>query len=116
MEKVNEKWIEKLPETFNGKGEVKGYSFRKIKENEACYLYETSSNNKRSHYEVIEKRLTPVCLDFDNKVYSTTEFKERKPKAKDFGVWAWTFSNIKTAITKMQLVEESMMSKKNEEK
>lgn len=96
-----EKNLEKLPDNFYGKGEVKGFQFEKVWENSKYYIFEVHPvPNENAHYELIERKETPVCIDFDNKVYSQTDFKERFPKAKDFGIWAWTFSTLDKAKSK----------------
>lgn len=92
------KSVEKLPEEFYGKGEVRGFHFKKVWENNDYYIFEVHpAPNKNKHYELIERKETPVCLDFENKVYSETNFKERFPKAKDFGYWAWSYPTFEKA-------------------
>jgi hypothetical protein len=49
---------------------------------------------------VFEVKTTPICLDFANRVYSEDEVKVVYPKAKDFGVWAWSFNSLESAIKK----------------
>jgi hypothetical protein len=89
--------IKKLPENFEGKGEVKGFEFRQVKRSEKTLLYEVYSANFK-HFEVFAIKTTPVCLDFENRVYSETDFKEIYPKSKDFGSWAFTTRKLLRAV------------------
>lgn len=93
--------IEKLPAMFDGKGEVNGCIFSKVFESENGYVYQVK-NGLRIHYECFKKKLVPVCIDFEKRIYSETEFKEVYPKSKDFGTWAWTKIEINSAIKKLQ--------------
>lgn len=90
--------VKELPDEFYGKGEVRGFHFTKVVEHEDYYIFKVNPvPNEKAHYELIERIPTPICLDFENKVYSETKCKERFPKAKDFGVWAWTYSTFNAA-------------------
>jgi len=89
-----------LENEFIGKGEVKGFRFRKIASTQHANLYEVDSGVSNVHYEVFMRKLVPVCIDFENRLYSKTEQKEVYPKSKDFGVWAWTYNNILKAEQK----------------
>ena len=90
--------IHKLEHSFDGKGEMKGYRFECVGERPSGYLYKVSGENGDKHYEVFVKKSVPVCLDFENRVYSETEFKETYPKSKDFGVWAWNVQTYKRGM------------------
>jgi hypothetical protein len=92
--------IEKLPNSFEGKGEVKGYSFEKVFENEIGYVYQVKEGN-HIHYESFKKKIVPICIDFEKRIYSETDFKEVYPKKNDFGTWAWTKMEINSAISKL---------------
>jgi len=82
--------MKELEKQFTGKGEVKPFEFLQNRVHTTAYLYEVFENGVISHYEVFKRKITPVCIDFENRIYSETEFKEVYPKSKDFGVWAWT--------------------------
>jgi len=91
--------IEELPNKFHGKGEVKGFRFTKVWTAEDFYIFKVNPMpNEHCHYELVERKLTPVCLNFEKRLYSDTQFKERFPKAKDFGVWAWNYSTLEKAL------------------
>ena len=96
--------MDKLQDTFIGSGEVKGFLFKKIFENEHAYIYSVEFENN-NHFEVFEKRTVPLCIDFEKRIYSTTNFKEAYPKANDFGIWAWTFKYYENALIKAKEID-----------
>jgi hypothetical protein len=85
----------KLDCVIEGKGEVKGFVFTKQYENEKGYVYKVDNGK---HFEVFFKKEVPVCIDFEKRIYSETEKKEVYPKAKDFGIWAWTVESLEKGI------------------
>lgn len=89
----------KLEKEFYGKGEVKDINFRQLSETNNAYLYQ-AYNEGNIYYEVFKKKTTALCIDFEKRIFSETEFKEMYPKSNDFGVWAWTISDLKTAVDK----------------
>jgi len=101
IEKVN-----LLPDEFLGKGEVKYFKFQKIITGYSNFMYKVEILDKSIHYEVFKRKLTPLCIDFENRVYSDKEFKEVYPKSKDFGIWAWTFNTKELAIEKLKSLEK----------
>ncbi len=93
--------IRKLEDSFTGIGEVKGFEFTKVAETDIGYVYCVRTSDKTKHYEVFKKRKTPICIDFENKIYSETEFKEVYPKSKQFGVSAWSVKSYETALERL---------------
>jgi hypothetical protein len=93
--------IEELPELFIGTGEVKGFKFSQVKKHESVYIYQVDVEGK-FHFEVFERKLSQKCIDFKNRVYSETESKEIYPKAKNFGIWAWTYPTYQQALGKFR--------------
>jgi len=93
--------INKLELEFNGTGEVSEFKFIQIKSNEYSKIYKVFNEFGDSWYEVFETKVVPLCLDFENRIYSETEFKEAYPKSRDFGIWAYTTkdANRATAIS-----------------
>lgn len=86
-----------LPEKeFTGIGEVRGFEFLRLKESDKGFLYQVTSNGN-IHYEIFKAKKSPLCIDFEKKIFSDTHFKYRYPKAKDFGHWAWTKKSIDEA-------------------
>ena len=90
--------IHKLEDSFMGIGEVKGFEFTKVAETDIGYVYCVRTSDKSNHYEVFKKRKTPICIDFENKIYSETDFKEVYPNSKQFGISAWSVKNYETAL------------------
>ena len=87
-----------IPDTFTGEGEVKGFTFTRVSSTQELDIFEVlADGSTRPHYEVIVKKFSPVCVDFENRIYSETEFKQVYPKAKDFGVFGWSFRDLQTA-------------------
>ena len=93
--------IEKLPQSFEGVGEVKGYTFKQVAESDIGYVYEVWSEDTNSHYEVFKKSIVAKCIDFKKKIYSETEFKETYPKSNQFGISAWTITHLQVAVDKL---------------
>ena len=96
---------EYLPITFEGIGEAKGSLFTKIYTDEQHYIYQRKVG-KISYFEVFERKSSPICLDFANRVYSDTHFKEIYPKSEEFGKSAWCCRNIGKARDFMTQSEE----------
>lgn len=94
MEKNFNMNIDKLERSFIGKGEVKGARFNQKLETDKGYIYKV--NDK--YYEVFEKKLVGLCIDFENKIYSETDFKEQYPKSRHFGKWAWTVGSFEKGV------------------
>ena len=84
--------IRQLEKTFIGTGEVKDYIFNQIESSEAGYIYHVKTESSE-HFEVIRIKLSPVCIDFENRIYSEEDFKETYPKSNHFGDWAWCTNN-----------------------
>ena len=102
--------LTKLPKEFLGKGEVSGFSFTQLQESEDSYLYKVVTEEGSIHYEIFEKSITPICIDFQNRIYSETEFKESYPKSNKFGISAKTTSNYERAL---EIFEKDLL-KENE--
>ena len=92
--------ITKLKDKIEGSGEVSGFIFTKEFENDKGYVFKSSSDGFY-HYEAFLRKSVPICIDFKNRVYSEVDFRELYPKAKDFGVWAWTVKILERGIEKL---------------
>jgi len=92
---------ELLEKEFTGGGEVKEFKFRQIGSSELAYCYEVKLFDVPHHYEVFLKKNSPVCIDFEKRLYSETEFKESYPKANSFGITAWSFMDKQEAREKL---------------
>jgi hypothetical protein len=98
--------IKELEKEFIGTSETKDFKFIQNAFSEHGFLYEVWVEGKLSHYEVFTKKLVPICIDFERHIYSETEFKETYPKSKDFGVWAWTYSQYKDALKQFNRLDQ----------
>jgi hypothetical protein len=87
-----------LEETLEGIGETKGFVFTRVDRSNSAYLYKVDTGAS-VHYEVFERRNTPICIDFEQRIYSETDTKETYPKSNDFGVWAWSTNSRLRART-----------------
>lgn len=96
----------RLPYQFDGIGEVKGFKFERINFSDNAFMYKVSPPEAKCHYEVFNRKLTPVCLNFETRTYSDELFKEVYPKAKDFGKWAWCFNDSEKAHKKFKELTE----------
>lgn len=85
---------------FIGGGEVRDFKFVRIMFTEHANMYQVTPPDAKCHYEVFKVKFAPVCIDFENRIYSEDEFKQIYPKAKDFGKWAWTYNDYEKAIEK----------------
>lgn len=92
--------IKELENQFYGTGEVSDFKYRKLESNSSGFLYEVILDNKIVCYEVFNRKITPVCIDFEKRIYSKTEFKVIYPKSKDFGIWAWSYMKYDSAFEK----------------
>lgn len=70
--------IKELREEFEGEGEVRGFTFRRVLFNGYAYVYKVSGGSNRVYYEVFERKINPL--------YGVVRY----PKSKAFGVWAKT--------------------------
>ncbi len=89
---------EKLKKSFTGTGEVKGFKFEQKYEDELCYIYQVNDR----YYEVFKKKTVKKCINFIERIFSTNDLKEVYPKAKDFGMSAFTYSKIEQAHDKVK--------------
>ena len=94
--------IVELEKEFVGVAEVRGINFKQIDANKQAFLYSRWEDGGNISFEVFLRKLTPMCIDFDNRIYSEVDFKELYPKSKDFGVWAWSYMSLEKAEDKFQ--------------
>lgn len=90
-----------IPEFFEGIGEVKGFTYARVFEDENYYIYEVNSENLTPHYEVIRRKAQPALIDFDTRTYSETEYKETYPRSTRFGIDAWSLPTLERAREKI---------------
>ena len=105
--------IKELGKEFIGMGEVRGFKFVRIESLQHAYLYEVLSDDKM-YYEVFKRVNSPVCIDFGKRLYSDTDFKETYPKSSQFGVNAWTYKDLESAISKLVDINTNEIEKLKE--
>lgn len=92
--------MKQLAKEIEGRGEVKGYSFRRIRENEYAYVYEVSSDGSKSkHYEIFERKINTY---FDCESY---------PSSKAFGIWAFTVNSLEKADIKFNEISKRVKNR-----
>jgi hypothetical protein len=76
-----------LQPNFIGKGEVKGYKFSLLGMTDRAFIYQRTVCGV-IHYEVFQKKLNSRfgCVSY--------------PTSKAFGIWAWTYGDLRAAIKK----------------
>ena len=94
--------VKDLENEFIGVGDVGGFKFLKLDSIDKGFLYSVDVGDGKCHYEVFEKKIVPICLDFEKKIFSETEFKFTYPKSEAFGKWAWCIVDYNKAIEKFK--------------
>lgn len=107
--------IEYLYDEFEGGGEMKGYKYKKIENNTYAYIFEVKNIEDEDivFYEVIKRRIVPLCIDFNNRIYSETEYKEVYPNANKFGDEGFIYKSLEKAINKFNKIYDDEMMKNN---
>lgn len=98
--------VEKLNKQFKGVGEVKEFNFTQLASSSHAYMYQVEYEGC-NHYEVFEKKTVFKCIDFEKRIWSETDKREKYPKANDFGKWAWTFRTLCRAKERFNSLELS---------
>ncbi len=96
---------EHLPIQFTGTGEVKGMKFSSVHLHPRVSLFKVS-NGKTEHFEVFLRVYARKLENFAERRYSETEYKEVYPKAKEFGVRAWSFRSYDKAVERYKSLRE----------
>lgn len=106
--------MKKLDSEFIGKREVKGFLFKKIKENDYVYMYEVYAKNDlgsivaKPHYEVFEKKISKETKTKIGGVDIVFPEQERYPTQADFGIWAFCISSYDKALIKFDDFTETL--------
>ena len=83
-----------LQDNFTGRGEAKGFEFKKLDSTNDIFMYEVTSTECVSHFDVFRAKSVSLCIDYGKKT------KYVYPKVRQFGTSAWTFDIKKAAINK----------------
>lgn len=79
--------IKFLPVNFTGRGEVRGFKFTQLRKTNRAFMYEIDTGDQ-IHYECFKRLI--------NKRYSCESY----PGSKSFGITAFTFMKVESAIEK----------------
>lgn len=77
--------MKQLQQQFQGRGEVKGYTFTQIRVTDKGFIYSKELNGSLS-YEVFKRK--------ENKRFDCVSY----PTSNSFGVWAWDCKTLERAI------------------
>ena len=91
--------MRQLEKQFEGRGQVKGYSFNQITATPYGYIYAVSTKGVVGHYEVFKH--------LENTLYNTVSY----PTNKGFGIWAWTTPDLLKAKVILKSIERSEILK-----
>lgn len=83
-----------LSKQFEGRGEVKGFTFTQLESSPKAYLYEVSTQGSK-HYEVIARKI--------NTLYNT----ETYPSSKSFGRSGFTSYNLANARLRFKTMSDT---------
>lgn len=86
--------MRELEKSFEGRGEVKGYSFNQITASPFGYIYERTSFEGGKTFEVFKRK--------ENTLYEVVSY----PTSKAFGIWAWAVSTLEKAEEKLTEIME----------
>lgn len=88
-----EEKLKELETKFEGKGEVRGFTFEQIQKSKKAYLYKITNVFGQTHWEVFRRKI--------NKQFNCVSY----PRAKSFGDWAWCFTDFQMAINKFEEIK-----------
>ena len=98
----------KLEKEFIGVGEVKGFKFKMLFENEKAFMYEVSYENEDSYtskwYEVFERKVSKATDTIMKGIMVHFEEREVYPKSNSFGISAWCINNYDRAKSKFDYI------------
>lgn len=88
--------MKELEERFEGRGEVKGYSFELFYKRPEAYIYKkTHVDTGTVSYEVFKRK--------ENAYFDCVSY----PTSKAFGVWAWEYTDARRASDKLKELAHS---------
>ena len=105
--------IKDLENEFIGTSDVKDFKFVKLDSTDKGFLYSVDAGEGNIHCEVFYKNIVPLCIDFDRKIFSETEFKFTYPSSEKFGSTAWCITDYDKAVEKLNGLKD--LSKKKDE-
>jgi len=107
--------MKELPKEFFGIGEARGDSFKQINESPFAFIYERA-NEYFTAYEVFIRKETKDAVAIMDGIEVNFEAKVRYPKAEDFGVWAWYYTDYNKSVSKFNELNTKLLDdKRNKE-
>lgn len=92
--------MKELEKEIKGRGEVKSYNFTQLCANGYAYVYEVTNDECDTiHYEVFERK--------ENTQFDCVSY----PRAKAFGVWAFSKSTIDRAMIEYDRLSQVVKNK-----
>lgn len=89
--------LNELPLTFLGRGEVRGFKFTRLLQNDRGYLYQVEQSEGLIHLEVF--------MRVENKRFNCISY----PGSQSFGISAWSCKNLEDAKKRFDaLIQEEM--------
>ncbi|WP_312133709.1 hypothetical protein [Empedobacter sp.] len=93
-----------LKRKFEGKGEMKDFTFTQIARNDFAVIYEkVYKNHIKKTYEVFEIKI--------NSRFNLESY----PTSKAFGIWAWDIETLEKAVIKFQEISKKVKERKGNE-
>lgn len=93
-----------LKRKFEGKGEMKDFTFTQIARNDFAVIYEkVYKNHIKKTYEVFEIKI--------NSRFNLESY----PTSKAFGIWAWDIETLEKAVIKFQEISKKVKERKRNE-
>jgi len=102
--------IKELPKKFKGKGEVKGYSFTQIDNQDGVYIYRVEDDESNNdHYEVFNRKL----MHPHPRMNPQPEWDKyvQYPASGAFGISAWTCRTYEDALVRYYPMREKRRKK-----
>lgn len=82
--------------------EKRGIKYTQVVRNDKAVVYNLMNSDSHSYYEVFNIR-HQAGFQLNGYTYAP---KERYPNDESFGVYAWTYNNLETAMNKYKLLSE----------
>ena len=99
--------IKKLEETVMGKGSTKGFTYKRVFENEGWYIYQMivpTGEHRKPYFEVFKKKIVHPLISGTLNT-DKTKWMELYPSDAVFGNWAWGVNSIERA---MEIISKKM--------
>jgi len=98
-------------EFSGGTSSTQCFHYKQLLKSNVCYLYDV---NCGSHYEVfLRKEQDAGDMTLGGKVIHL-EAKVKYPNDEAFGVWAWTYRNLRSAVNRFNLLNSQYLCSNSE--